>query len=179
MPQPTTRLYQYLILIVSVLVLGACTTRDDPGRDALQPLNRVTANDLQVVTGQTVFVPAYSEIFHDNGNRTIDLTVTLAIHNTDAEISIIIQSVRYYDTEGRLVREYVDSPVALNPLGTAGFVVGANDKRGGFGANFIVEWVAEQSVHEPVIEAVMINTGNQQGLSMISSGRIISQINGD
>lgn len=178
MPRPSTPLLLTL-LMVALLGLGACARPTENTQDALQPLDRITANDLQVVAGQTIFVPAYAEIFHDNGNRTIDLTVTLAIHNTDADSPIIIQSVRYYDTEGNLVREYIEDPVLLNPLGTAGFVVGADDKRGGFGANFIVEWVAEREVHEPVVEAVMVNTENQQGLSLISSGRIISQLGRD
>lgn len=176
MHRPLLRLS--LALLIMTLVV-ACGSDTEKGRDALQPLDRITANDLQIVAGQTIFVPAYAEIFHDDGNRTIDLTVTLAIHNTDATHPIIIQSVRYYDTEGNLVREYVEEPVLLNPLGTAGFVVGADDKRGGFGANFLVEWVAEELVHEPVVEAVMVNTTNQQGLSLTSAGRIVSQLSGD
>lgn len=176
MHRPLLRLSLALLLMTLVVACGSDTEK---GRAALQPLDRITANDLQIVAGQTIFVPAYAEIFHDDGNRTIDLTVTLAIHNTDATHPIIIQSVRYYDTEGNLVREYVEEPVLLNPLGTAGFVVGADDKRGGFGANFLVEWVAEELVHEPVVEAVMVNTTNQQGLSLTSAGRIVSQLSGD
>lgn len=162
--------------IVMAVLIAACGSDQDETRRAIQPLDRVTANDLQVVTGQTVFVPAYSEIFHGRGGQTTDLTVTLAIHNTDANQPIIIQRVEYYNTEGELVRNYVDELLSLKPLGTTGFVIADDDDSGGFGANFIVEWIAEAPVTEPVIEGVMINTSDQQGLSLITTGRILSQI---
>lgn len=172
------KLYQLGILLLGLLIVG-CSGGEDDTQKAIEPLDKVTANDLQIVTGQTVFVPAYAEIFHGSSSRTIDLTVTLAIHNTDANNPIIIQSVNLYDTEGNLTRNYVDEPLLLKPLGTTGFVVDSDDDIGGFGANFVVEWIAEEPVFEPVIEGIMINTSNQQGLSFITTGRILSQINVD
>jgi hypothetical protein len=169
----SNKLRAFFLLFLMIFALAACGG-DDDSSTAIQELDPVTANDLQIVTGQTIFVPAYSEIFHTD-SRTINLTVTLAVHNTDSEHPIIIQSVRYYDTDGDLVRDYVDAPLLLNPLATTGFVV----DEGGFGANFIVEWVAEQPVFEPVVEAIMIHTGNQQGLSLITTGRIVAQIEAD
>jgi len=162
-----------------VILIAACGSSDDETQRAIRPLDKITANDLQVVTGQTVFVPAYSEIFHTSSGQTTNLTVTLAIHNTDSEQPIIIQSVEFYNTEGELVRNYVDEPLVLQSLGTTGFVVAANDDSGGFGANFIVEWIAETPVSEPVIEGIMINTSSQQGLSLITTRRILDQITPD
>lgn len=164
-----------LFLILALLGCQSDDNKSDSSSQTILPLNPVSSNDLQLVTGQTVFVPAYAEVFHQN-NRSIQLTVTLAIHNTDSEHPIIIQSVRYYDTNGNLVRDYAQDPLELNALATTGFVVGDDESSGGFGANFIVEWAAEEPVFEPVIEAVMVNTSNQQGLSLISPGRVISQL---
>lgn len=130
--------------------------------------------DLRIVTGQLVFVPAYSEIISES-NPTLKLSTTLAIHNADTDDPIIIQSVRYYDTDGDLVREFVDSPVQLKPLATAGFVIPADDTSGGWGANFLVQWVAEKPVYEPVIEAVMVSSRGTEGVSFISEGRVISE----
>jgi hypothetical protein len=101
--------------------------------------------------------------------------VTLAIHNTDVENQIIIQSVRYYDTDGNLVREFVQSPVSLDPMATTGFFVPSGDGDGGWGANFMVEWVAESPVYEPVIEAVMISSRWTDGITYVSPGRVVSQ----
>lgn len=172
MPLPRkTRLFVGLAL----LLLAACQ-----GNSPAQPSTPIgslpiTARDLQIVTGQTIYVPAYSEIFYGSARQTIELAVTLAIHNTDLDYPIIIQSVEYYDTEGKLVREYVDEPVQVPPLATTGFVVEDTDLSGGWGANFIVIWGAEQPVHEPVIEAIMVSTRGTLGVSLISPGRVVSQ----
>jgi len=154
------------------LVLMGCG-RNEPISTAPNTLPLAT-NNLQVATGQRVFVPAYAEIFHSNGNRTLPLTVTLAIHNTDDSHPIIIRSVRYYGTDGTLIREFIEQAVVLSPLATTPFVVAEN--RGGFGANFLVEWVAEEPVFEPVIEAVMVNTESQQGISLVSLGRVLATL---
>jgi hypothetical protein len=162
-------------LFLSVFFLAACGSDDEPlTTGTLQPI--AASRNLQIVTGQTIYVPAYSEVFFGREGDTIDLAVTLAIHNTDLESPIIIQSVRYYDTNGNLVREYVPESVELPPLSTTGFLVEESDSTGGWGANFIVEWVAEEPVYEPVIEAIMITTRSAQGISFVSTGRIMSQI---
>jgi hypothetical protein len=163
------------IFILAIFSLMSCGSDDEPlTTNSLEP---VAANrNLQIVTGQTIYVPAYSEVFSGREGDTIDLAVTLAIHNTDLDSPIIIKSVRYYDTDGNLVREYVPDSVELPPLATTGFLVEDGDSTGGWGANFIVEWVAEEPVYEPVIEAIMITTRSAQGISFVSTGRIISQI---
>lgn len=166
-----------LIGIFSIILLAACREKEkSPASTVIQP---ITARELQIVTGQTIYVPAYSEIFTQSHDHTIKLTVTLAIHNSDPDSPIIVQSVRYFDTEGKLVRDYIDEPVQVPPLATAGFVVEESDTSGGWGANFLVDWGAEKPVYEPVIEAVMINTSTSTGVSMISPGRVVSQTTSD
>ena len=135
----------------------------------------VSAHNLQIVTGQRVYVPAYSQVLLNPEGAALELAVTLAIHNTDAEHPLIIREVSYYNTEGDLIRNYISEPVQLPPLATTGFVVASEDQSGGWGANFIVEWGAEQPVYEPVIEAVMVSTRGTQGVSLISPGRVLSQ----
>lgn len=163
-----------VLLMCIMMSLGACAGASEPAAP-LGTLSPVTARDLQVVTGQMLYVPAYSQIFHGTTRDSLDLAVTLTVHNTDLENAIILQSVRYYDTDGMLVREYVDAPMEVSSLATIGFFVPENDLSGGWGANFIVEWVAETPVHEPVVEAVMVSTRSTLGVSMISEGRILSQ----
>jgi hypothetical protein len=168
-----------LLAPLAVLALtGACSSRPasemQPTSDAVSVVDTSTT-DLDLVTGQTVFVPAYSEIYTNASGRTIDLTITLSVNNTDLEYPIVVTAISYYDTEGNLVRDYLDQPLQLDPLASSHTVIDSSDDSGGVGANFIVEWGAETLVHEPVIEAVMINTSNQQGLSLISPGRVVSQ----
>jgi hypothetical protein len=105
----------------------------------------------------------------------MNLSATLSIRNTDLANSIIITSVRYYDTNGRLIRQDIKSPVELKPLASTDFFIAADDTSGGSGANFIVEWVALKTVYEPVIEAVMISTSSNQGISFISPAKVLKQ----
>lgn len=170
-----TSIRLFLTSIALVFIVAGCGSAQVERPLSTGIAEPVTGRDLRIVTGQTVFVPAYSEIFNGQDERRVALAVTLAIHNTDLQTPIIIQSVRYYDTNGQLVHDFVDTPLALTALASTGFLIEESDTAGGWGSNFIVEWVAEAPVHEPVIEAVMISTRNASGLSMISPGRVISQ----
>jgi len=167
------------VWIMGAIIFTSCSTQNNWPNPSSTPnretqLQTVPVDEEKIVMGQTVYVPIYSHIPHHNSqDRTINLSATLSIRNTDSTNPIIISSVRYYDTDGQLIRQDVERPVALNPLASTSFFVAADDTRAGSGANFMVEWVAEKTVSEPVIEAVMINTSGGQGISFISSGRVI------
>ena len=175
----------YLCLCLG-LTLAGCTSMTnsappiaDSAPDPSLPdpsLKAIAFDQSQIVVGQTVYVPIYSHIFHHNSrDRPINLSATVSIGNTDSKSPIIIKSVRYYDTQGQLIKQYLQKPVELNPMATTSFFVEADDVAGGAGANFIVEWGAQKAVTEPVIEAVMISTASGQGISLISEGRVLSR----
>ncbi|MBC7813216.1 MAG: DUF3124 domain-containing protein [Burkholderiales bacterium] len=171
---------QRAILIAAVslvsVVTAACASQETASTPApTQALQPVDESDLQIVMGQIVYVPAYGEIYNGDGLQAMQLAVTLAIHNSDTDAPIIIQSVQYFDTDGNLVRDYISDPVEISPLATTGFVVESGDNSGGWGSNFLVEWGAEQPVYEPVIEAIMISTQGTHGVSLISTGRVVHQ----
>lgn len=128
---------------------------------------------VEIVAGQTLYVPVYSHIYMVEQGRTMNLTTTLSLRNTDRRQPIIIASVDYYNSSGKLVRNYLEQPVQLDPLAASEFVVPQADTSGGIGASFLVEWVAQAAVSEPVVEAIMINTSGNQGLSFVSLGRVI------
>ena len=113
------------ILLIPLLLLPACINQlaEDTPVEEGQATSPVSIEDLEIVTGQVIYVPAYSEVFYNDRN-TLDLTITLAIHNTDLEHPIIIKSVRYYDTHGNLVEEYVDQARQLDPIATAQYRYG-------------------------------------------------------
>lgn len=123
--------------------------------------------------GETIYVPVYSHIYFHDDRRAINLAATLSIRNTDFEAPIAVTTVRYYDSEGRLVRSYLNEPRRLGPLATMDVVVEVDDTSGGSGANFIVVWEAAADVTAPVVEAVMISTASSQGISFTSPGRVL------
>ena len=130
--------------------------------------------DASKTDGQTVYVPVYSHIYSGNRERTLDLAVTLSIRNTNLREAISLTSIDYYDSHGKLVKQYLESSQILGPMASIRYVVKESDTSGGSGANFVVKWNAETSVNPPVIESVMIGTQYQQGISFTSRGQIIS-----
>ena len=102
------------------------------------------------------------------------LTITLSIRNVSPDDTITITKADYHETEGKLVKKYLENAVRLPPLGTIRYVVPHRDKVGGSGANFIVVWEADKAVNPPIIETVMISTPGQ-GISFTSRGQAISQ----
>ncbi|MFB2895227.1 DUF3124 domain-containing protein [Aerosakkonemataceae cyanobacterium BLCC-F50] len=160
--------------IVPLLVLlTACTAPEKP----IEPVTQLKAvtldNRVKIIGGQTVYVPIYSHIYIWERGRTMELTSTLSVRNTDLTHPIIIASVNYYDSNGKLVRKYLKQPVELPRLASTNFIVDQEDTSGGAGASFIVEWVTQKQVSVPVIEAVMINASGNQGVSLVSPGRVI------
>jgi hypothetical protein len=130
--------------------------------------------DTLKTDGQTVYVPVYSDIYSGNRERTFDLAVTLSIRNTDLNESVSLAAVDYYDSDGKLVKHYLESSQVLGPMASIRYIVKESDTSGGSGANFVVKWNVETPVSQPVIESVMIGTQSQQGISFTSRGQIIS-----
>ena len=128
---------------------------------------------MELSKGQRIYTPAYSHIYSGDKERPFLLTVTLSIRNIDPTHLIKITSVNYNETQGKLLKRFVDKPVSLRPLEALRYIIPERDKRGGSGANFIVEWQSDKRVNRPIIEAIMIGTQSTQGLSFTSRGREI------
>ena len=139
------------------------------------PVRPAGAEVLGRWLGQTVYVPVYSHIFAEDRyrDRPFLLTATLSVRNTDPERPFTLKSVDYYDSEGGLLQRYLEAPVTLAPLASTHYIVPESEAKGGAGAKFLIEWQAPAAVSEPIIEAVMIGTKLQQGISFSSTGRAI------
>ncbi len=134
------------------------------------------AYGIEIVDGQTVYVPVYSHIYADGGKPHL-LETTLSVRNLDPKHAISIKSVKYFDTKGALIKEYLDDKIRLGPLETTAFLVEKRDRRGGSGANFIVVWDAEGPVYEPLIEAIMVGFSAGNSISFASPGRALIKRN--
>lgn len=134
-------------------------------------------SEVRLLKSQTVYVPAYSHIYHGDKERPFDLAVTLSIRNTDPVHSIFLVAVDYYGTDGKRIRGYQESELKLGAMSSTRYVVPESDQSGGSGANFIVRWKSDARVTEPIIETVMISTRTQQGISFTSRGQAIKEDN--
>lgn len=147
-----------------VLCLGLVSIREGAAQEGVK-LSR----------GQSVYVPVYSHIYSMDKDRDYYLTATLSIRNTDMKYPISILAADYYDTHGKRLRGYIETPVRLEAMGSTHYVIEEFDKSGGVGANFVVRWKSEHPVNAPLMEAVMISTRGQQGISFTSRGQVIKE----
>lgn len=139
------------------------------------PALAVDSTRSRVARGQVLYVPVYSHIFHRTGKREFDLTATLSIRNTSPTTVLRIREVDYFDSEGTLLRSFLDQPRQLSPLASTYVVIDERDRSGGVGANFILTWESESPLTPPVVEAVMISTHSGQGVSFTSPARVIRE----
>ncbi len=125
--------------------------------------------------GQMVYVPAYSHIYIGDRERPFLLAVTLSIRNTDPSSPLTVSRVGYFDSDGRLLREYTEKPVVIQPFSSTRIVINESDASGGSGASFHVRWQADRAINQPIIETIMIGTKSQQGISFTSRGQVVSE----
>jgi hypothetical protein len=105
--------------------------------------------------------------------RTVDLAATVSVRNTSSLHPITLAWVRYYDSSGKKVRDYLEKPSALPPLGSVEFVIQRSDTAGGPGANFLIRWDGPADVDQPLIEAVMVGQSGNAGVSFTSRGQVV------
>lgn len=130
-------------------------------------------SNIRLSKGQTVYVSAYTHIYSGLKGRPFELGTTLSIRNTDPKHPITLVSVRFYDTDGKLLKDYLGEPVRLNALVSTRYVIKEGESGGGSGANFLVTWKSEKMVNPPIIETIMIGTRSGQGISFVSKGQVI------
>ena len=152
----------------------ACSAPDNAQEGIIAPVDwqkrtlQLSAPD-SMVRGSS-YLSVYSEIYQRSDQLTYNLTATVSIRNISSTDSVFILHANYYNTQGELIRTYLNDPVFIQPLETIEIVIGEEDRTGGTGANFIFDWATRSGVHEPLFEAVMISTTGQQGLSFTTQG---------
>ncbi|WP_026102070.1 DUF3124 domain-containing protein [Geminocystis herdmanii] len=174
--------YFFPFFLICLFLLGCETNQTNSPivePNSIIPVNTESIelpSDFKAVTGQLIYLPIYSNIYHSNQRRLHNLGITVTFHNTDLENSIIIKSIEYYDTEGNLIENFLTSPVSLKPLASTNFFIPDNDTRGGIGANLLIEWVADKKVFSPIAEAIMLSTASTQGISFTTQGKVVKEL---
>lgn len=128
--------------------------------------------------GQTVYAPVYSHILHGNQGRRGKpeswlLSAMLSVRNTDLRGAMMLRSVRYVDSNGKMLREFIAQPQMVGPMATVEFFVDQQDSSGGSGANFVVVWQAEHTINAPIIETVHSYFMGNHSTAFISPSRVI------
>ena len=137
------------------------------------------ANSLTAIPSESLavsgsfYVPVYSSVSMSQGKLRADFSVTLSIHNASETRPLVLKRIAYFDTAGKLVENYLKSPIALKPFATIEVFIATTDVRGGTGANFVVDWAAAGEIAEPAVEALMVGSIGPGHYAFVSQGRPI------
>lgn len=138
-----------------------------------------TAEGVVLSAGQSLYLPIYSHLYHGDVNpKTGKPSETLvsthvSIRNTDTRMPLRVTSARYYNTDGKLLREFMPAPQTVAPLGTYELYVPRSDSSGGSGANFVIEWSAERPINPPIVEALHADIREARTLLFVTTARPI------
>lgn len=129
--------------------------------------------------GQVLYLPVYSHLYHGEihprtGKPSETLVSThVSIRNTDPQATVRVISARYYNTDGKLLREFLPRPQTIPPLGTYELYVPRSDSSGGSGANFLIDWSADRPINPPLVEALHADIREARTLLFVTTGRPI------
>ncbi|MGB6926358.1 DUF3124 domain-containing protein [Psychrobacter sp.] len=167
-----------LLITIMALLSGCDQSAQDPNvllsehqKDPIKELAITSDVDhSQFGYKQTFYVPIYSDIYTDRDARKVLLSATLSVRNTTLKKSLYINKIDYYDTDGALVKSYLDKPIELPAMATLNYIVEKEEDKGGSGANFIIEVEGVDETVKPVIEAVMIGNFSNKEFAFSTEG---------
>lgn len=164
-----------LFFAIFVICLTSCLKNnpntDETGTDELvlleveEPLSKA-----EMAYEDLIYVPIYSDIYVDSNNQESLLAATLSIRNTSYTDSLFISKIDYFNTDGELVRSFIENQISINPMATINYVIEREDDTGGSGANFIVKVSAKSDQVKPIIQAVMIGQSGNKGFAFTTDG---------
>lgn len=137
------------------------------------------AQEWPLSAGQSLYLAIYSHLYHGDvhpktGKPSETLVSThVSIRNTDPATSLKVASARYYNTGGKLLREFLPQPQVIPPLGTYELYVPRSDSSGGSGANFIIDWSAGKPINPPLVEALHADIREARTLLFVTTARPI------
>jgi hypothetical protein len=137
-----------------------------------------SAQEIALSTGQSIYLPVYSHIYHgdlrSDGKPSQTLVSThVSIRNTSTTAPIRLTSANYFNTDGKLVRNYLSTAVTVPPMGTHELFVPLSDTAGGSGANFVIVWTADAPVNPPIVEGLHADIREARTLMLHTSGVVI------
>lgn len=160
------------------LSLRSLATRLLPLIAGLALTGLAAAQSLPASMGQVLYLPIYSHIYHgdlDTQGKPMQtlLSAHVSIRNTNSGKPLKLLYARYYDTQGKLLKDYLPKPIVIPPLGTHELFVPLSDVSGGSGANFLMAWSADTTVNPPFVEALHADIQPTRTLTFVTSARPI------
>ena len=161
-----------VLIFLSAFVFISCDQRGSsiPIEEVNWADQYAQPSSMDSLENGSTYLPIYSQIYSIAIKEAYDLTVMVSIRNTSLKERIYLKGCDYYDSDGILLKSYLDQPVYLDPLQTKEIMIKEEDISGGLGSKFIFDWSKPSGESDPLFEAVMNSIAGQQGLSFISRG---------
>lgn len=160
------------VSLIAILLLHGCsapTSKSATPKVNWEKRSTTIPQKSDLIMGST-YLSVYSQIYQLHEHKTYNLTVTVSLRNVSPQDTVYVLSADYYNSEGELLRKYVNNPIYLKPLETVEIVINEDDEQGGTGGNFVFNWAAQNELQVPFFEAIMVSTTGQQGLSFGTQG---------
>lgn len=142
----------------------------DRAKASLAPV--VDASKFKV-KGQ-VYLPLYSSVVVGGGATLVHMGANVTLRNVSSESPVTLTSVRYFDRNGELVSQLAPQPITLKPMATIEIFIPITEAsvgiKGGRGGSILTDWGAEQSVPEPLTEALVLGSVGNGSYSFTVQG---------
>ena len=136
--------------------------------------------DRAPATGQTVYLPIYAYVrYGDKDNKGAakeeEVSTMVSIRSTEPERELRLLSLRYYNSDGKLLRDLLSKPRVLRPFQAAEFFIERRDIEGGSGAAALLRWEADAPVNPPLVQSLHIEVKLNRALSFTTEGVVIER----
>lgn len=163
-------------ILATLLLMISCTHQPPKKGDVHFQLEDLKSKHvLSPRYMETLYVPIYANVYHAENAQLFPLTTTLSLRNMSMVDSVFVYAIDYYSTKGEVIRRYIKDKqmLALGPLESYDLVTDKKVTVKGTGDNYIVKWGRLKGDATLLVEAVMVSTSGQQGLSFVTEGKII------
>jgi hypothetical protein len=173
-----------LLYLLTLLFFAASCAPPAPnvqadGKDIIEIYESPSDYHLQAYR-DTMYIPAYEQIYSESKQKLIPLSITLSIRSTCYTDTTIINSIKYHDSQGVLIKSYLKKPILLKPMHSIDYVVDVAKNIGNTevvrvntGANFIIDWGSHRNTF-PVMQCVMNGSVGNHSISFVTNAVSIS-----
>ncbi|TYP99427.1 uncharacterized protein DUF3124 [Tenacibaculum adriaticum] len=167
---------KYILLILIIILTIGCNERKEISSINSENWSKrkIDISKKDSLEYGKSYLSIYSQIYSLSEHKTHNLTAMASLRNTSDADTIYLLKAEYFDTHGKSIRVYFNSPIYLAPMETTEIIIiDESDIEGGTGSNFIIEWKIPKNCPEPLFEGIMNSTMGQQGLSFTTQSKRI------
>ena len=109
-----------IYFILSIFLISCNTDIDSPKLPEIEPWQKRKCelpNERFTDIGQT-YLSVHSQVYSKNAHSMVGLTVTVSMRNTSDKDTAYILDTKYYDTHGKMIRNYLENPIYILPMET-------------------------------------------------------------